>query len=60
VSLLVALIQVPYYDITERLPFMLVAAAIAYRAMMSEPVEEGQPANEGAASGPRRRALVPA
>ncbi len=60
VSLLVALIQVPYYDITERLPFMLVAAAIAYRAMMSEPVEEGQPAKEGAPPGPRRRALVPA
>ncbi len=60
VTLLVALIQVPYYDITERLPFMLVAAAIAYREMMRAPEPERHPATEHAAADPRRPVLVPA
>ncbi len=59
VTLLVALIQVPYYDVTERLPFMLVAAAIAYREMMRVPEPELQPAIERTAAEPRRQALVP-
>ena len=62
VSLLIALIQVPYYEITERLPIMLVAAAIAYRVMMRGPETESEP--EATPKRPtrpaRRRALVPA
>jgi hypothetical protein len=59
VTLLVALIQVPYYDITERLPIMLVAAAIAYREMMRAPAPEALPATARRAAIPRRRALAP-
>jgi hypothetical protein len=62
VSLLIALIQVPYYEITERLPIMLVAAAIAYRVMMrgAETETESEPAPERPVKPARRRALVPA
>jgi polysaccharide biosynthesis protein PslJ len=59
VTILVALIQVPYYDVTERLPIMLVAAAIAYRAMMTQPVPEREPAGDPAPAARRRPALVP-
>jgi hypothetical protein len=60
VTLLVAMLQVPYYDVTERLPIMLVAAAITYRAMMTAPVEAPEPVGEALPARPRRRALVPA
>jgi hypothetical protein len=60
ISLLIALIQVPYYEITERLPIMLVAAAIAYRAMMREPEEDPEPVEKRRLRPARRRALVPA
>jgi hypothetical protein len=62
VSLLIALIQVPYYEITERLPLMLVAAAIAYRVMMRGPETEteSEPAPERPIQPTRRKALVPA
>jgi len=62
VSLLIALIQVPYYEITERLPIMLVAAAIAYRVMMRGPETEteSEPAPERPIQPTRRKALVPA
>jgi hypothetical protein len=60
VTLLVALLQVPYYDVTERLPIMLVAAAIAYREMMTAPVQEPETVGEPAPVVRRRRALVPA
>jgi hypothetical protein len=60
VSLLIALIQVPYYEITERLPIMLVAAAIAYRAMMREPEEDLEPVEKRRLRPARARALVPA
>jgi hypothetical protein len=62
VSLLIALIQVPYYEITERLPIMLVAAAIAYRVMMRGPETETEPEPppERPIQPARRRALVPA
>jgi polysaccharide biosynthesis protein PslJ len=60
VTLLVALMQVPYYDITERLPIMLVAAAIVYREMMRAPAPEPEPACEQPAAMPRRQGLVPA
>ncbi len=60
VTLLIALIQVPYYEITERLPIMLVAAAIAYRAMMRGPEPEPEPVPELPMQPARRRALVPA
>jgi len=62
VTLLIALIQVPYYEITERLPIMLVAAAIAYRVMMRGPETDTEP--EPVPTRPidpaLRRALVPA
>jgi hypothetical protein len=51
---------VPYYEITERLPIMLVAAAIAYRAMMREPEEDPEPVEKRRLRPARRRALVPA
>jgi hypothetical protein len=56
------LIQVPYYEITERLPIMLVAAAIAYRVMMRGPETdtEPQPAPNRPIDPALRRALVPA
>jgi hypothetical protein len=62
VTLLIALIQVPYYEITERLPIMLVAAAIAYRVMMRGPETdtEPQPAPNRPIDPALRRALVPA
>jgi len=59
VTILIALIQAPYYDLTERLPFMLVAAAIAYREMMRAPEPVPEPVPERTAAAPRR-ALVPA
>jgi hypothetical protein len=57
VTILIALIQAPYYDLTERLPFMLVAAAIVYRDMMRAPAPEPVPERRPVASRP---ALVPA
>ena len=60
VTLLIALIQVPYYEITERLPLMLVAAAITYRAMMREPEPEPEPVQRRRLRPARRKALVPA
>jgi polysaccharide biosynthesis protein PslJ len=60
VTLLIALIQVPYYEITERLPLMLVAAAITYRAMMREPEADPEPVEKRRLRPARRKALVPA
>ncbi|MGN6378988.1 MAG: O-antigen ligase family protein [Gaiellales bacterium] len=37
VVILIALIQTPYYELTERLPLVMVAAAIAYREILREP-----------------------
>jgi hypothetical protein len=37
VVILIACIQAPYYELTERLPFVMVAAAIAYREITREP-----------------------
>ena len=46
----------PYYEITERLPIMLVAAAIAYRAMMRGPERRSPNRSAGRArSQPARR-----
>jgi hypothetical protein len=38
---------------------MLVAAAIAYRAMMTQPVPEREPGGDRLPAAPRRPALVP-
>jgi hypothetical protein len=44
VTVLIACVQLPYYEITERLPIILVAAAIAYREIMREREPEPEPA----------------
>jgi len=36
VALLVAVVQAPYYELTERIPFMLVFAAILYRDIATQ------------------------
>jgi hypothetical protein len=56
ISLLVACIQLPYYDITERLPPVMVAAAIAYREIARHP--EPEPSTRELRRA-RRQALVP-
>ena len=57
VTILVACIQLPYYDITERIPLVMVAAAIAYREIARNP--EPEPSTRELRRA-RRQALVPA
>jgi len=52
----VACIQLPYYDITERIPLVMVAAAIAYREIARHP--EPEPSTRELRRA-RRQALVP-
>ena len=59
IVILIACIQTPYYEITERLPLVMVAAAIAYREIAREP--RPAPARRRAAvPAPPERTLVPA
>ena len=37
IVILIACVQTPYYELTERLPIVMVAAAIAYREIVREP-----------------------
>jgi polysaccharide biosynthesis protein PslJ len=57
ITLVVACIQLPYYDVTERIPLIMVAAAIAYREIARHP--EPEPSTRDIRRA-RRQALVPA
>jgi polysaccharide biosynthesis protein PslJ len=57
ITILVACIQLPYYDITERIPLVMVAAAIAYREIARNP--EPEPSTRELRRA-RLQALVPA
>src|SRR4029079_16755400 len=56
VTILVACIQLPYYDTPERIPLVMVAAAIAYREIARNP--EPEPSTRELRRG-RPPALVP-
>jgi polysaccharide biosynthesis protein PslJ len=57
VTILVACIQLPYYDVTERIPLIMVAAAIAYREIARVPEPAPSTAERRRAG---RQVLVPA
>ena len=41
--ILIAMIQSPYYELTERMPLIMVAAAICYRAMADDDLPKLRP-----------------
>ena len=57
ITILVACIQLPYYDVTERIPLIMVAAAIAYREIARVPSRSPRRGSCGRRGG---RRLVPA
>jgi len=54
IVILIACVQTPYYELTERLPIVMVAAAIAYREILRESRMQVRPPRQPVSARPRR------